>query len=93
MNFPISVISLIHGQDNNNVSTTTVSPSITTSNNIVMTVTGRSKEMTAKQRLRAHLMQNYDKNIHPVEDHNEAVQVKLGMALIHLDIDEKKSNV
>ena len=91
MNFPISVISLIHGQDNNNVSTTTVSPSITTSNNIVMTVTGRSKEMTAKQRLRAHLMQNYDKNIHPVEDHNEAVQVRLGMALIHLDIDEKKS--
>ena len=92
--FPISAISLIHGQDSNtnNVSTTTPSPSsITTSSNIVMTVTGRSKEMTAKQRLRAHLMQNYDKTIHPVEDHNEAVQVNLGMALIHLDIDEKKS--
>ena len=83
---------IVNGQDNNNasLSTSTESPS-TTSSNIVMTVTGRTKEMTAKQRLRAHLMQNYDKSIHPVEDHNEAVTVKLGMALIHLDIDEKKS--
>ena len=36
-------------------------------------------------------MQNYEKNIHPVEDHNEAVKVSLGMALIHIDIDVKKS--
>lgn len=60
-------------------------------NKIQMTVTGRSKNMTAKQRLRAHLTQNYDKSIHPVEDHEEAVVVSLGMALIHVDLEEKKS--
>ena len=54
-------------------------------------VSGRSKNMTGKQRLRAHLMQNYDKSIHPVEDHEKPVNVSLGMALIHVDLDEKKS--
>ncbi len=58
---------------------------------IQMSVTGRNKEMTAKQRLRAHLMQDYDKSIHPLEDHRDTVNVSLGMALIHMDLDEKKS--
>lgn len=58
---------------------------------IKMTVTARSKNMTAKQRLRAQLMQDYDKMIHPVEDHKQPVVVQLGMALIHVDLDEMTS--
>ena len=56
----------------------------------------RVKKMSAKQRLRSHLMTDYDKRIHPaedhtVEDHTKAVNVSLGMALIHVELDEKKS--
>ena len=56
----------------------------------------RVKKMSAKQRLRDHLMTDYDKRIHPaedhtVEDHTKAVNVSLGMALIHVELDEKKS--
>ena len=47
--------------------------------------------MTGKQRLRAHLMGNYDKSIHPVEDHNQPVNVSMGMTLIHVDLIEKQS--
>ncbi|XP_023320242.1 neuronal acetylcholine receptor subunit alpha-7 [Eurytemora carolleeae] len=48
-------------------------------------------ERPAKTRLREFLLDGYDKNIHPVPDHTDKVKVNLGMALIHLDLDEKKS--
>jgi len=47
--------------------------------------------MSPKQRLRNHLMLSYNKEIHPVLDYREPVNVHLGMALIHVDFDEKKS--
>merc|ERR1719266_3024215 len=49
-------------------------------------------EKNCRQELRAHLLQNYPSvNIHPVFNHSEPVKVDLGMALIHLDLDEKVS--
>ena len=57
-----------------------------------MTLTS-TKDLTPKQRLRKELLKNYDKSTHPVEDHNQTIQVQLGMALIHIDLDEKRSLV
>ena len=36
-------------------------------------------------------MLNYNKEIHPVLEYTEPVNVSLGMALIHVDLDEMKS--
>lgn len=41
-----------------------------------------------RTRLRDFLLRTYDKNIHPVFNHTDKVQVNLGMALIHLDLNE-----
>jgi len=60
---------------------------------IKMSVTGRvvNTGKSPKQRVRDHLMLNYDKNIHPVLEYTDPVNVSLGMALIHVDLDEMKS--
>ena len=47
--------------------------------------------ISIKQKLRQDLLKNYDKIPHPVDDPDETVEVQLGMALIHVDMDEKKS--
>ena len=47
--------------------------------------------LTARQRLRNKLLKNYDKLVHPVGSHKEAVEVQLGMSLLHVDVDEVKS--
>ena len=44
-----------------------------------------------RHRLRRHVLQGYDKDTHPVLDHGDTVQVDLGMAIIHLDLDELRS--
>ena len=41
--------------------------------------------------MRNQLLKNYTKEIHPVKNHDNAVKVDIGMALIHLSLDEKKS--
>ena len=48
-------------------------------------------QISIKQKLRQDLLKNYDKIPHPVDDPDETVEVQLGMALIHVDMDEKKS--
>merc|ERR1711935_948037 len=60
---------------------------------IQMSVSGRVLNMSPKQRLRSHLMANgkYHKDIHPVLEYSDPVNVSLGMALIHVDLDERKS--
>ena len=57
-----------------------------------MTLTS-TKDLTPKQRLRKELLKNYDKSTHPVEDHNQTIQVQLGMALIHIDLDNTHGNL
>jgi len=50
------------------------------------------KEKNCRQELRDFLLGKYPSvNIHPVYNHSEPVRVDLGMALIHLDLDEKVS--
>jgi len=45
----------------------------------------------ARTRLRQDLLKNYSKDVHPVINHTHTVKVDVGLALIHLDLDEKKS--
>jgi len=68
--------------------TTTESPSTTsTTPSTVRPYTGNWRD-----KLRTDLMDNYpDKYVHPVKNHSETVRVDLGMALIHLDLDEHTS--
>jgi len=49
------------------------------------------QEINWRDKLRTHLLTPYKKNVHPVRNHLDTVRVDLGMALIHLDLDEKKS--
>lgn len=45
-----------------------------------------------RERLRSDLLKGYPgKTVHPVKNHSSTVRVDLGMALIHLDLDEMKS--
>ena len=43
------------------------------------------------QRLREHLLTDYDNLTHPVYEHDKPVNVSVGMAVMHVDIDETKS--
>lgn len=40
-----------------------------------------------KKCLRQFLLHKYDKNVHPVANANDGVEVQVGLALIHVDID------
>jgi len=44
-----------------------------------------------RDRLRSKLLNGYNKEIHPTKSHRDKVTVNVGMALIHLDLNEKKS--
>ena len=44
-----------------------------------------------RDRLRSHLLSSYKKEIHPVKNHEDTVRVDIGMALIHLDLNERTS--
>jgi len=44
-----------------------------------------------REKLRSDLMTGYSKDVHPVKNHMSSVKVDVGMALIHLDMDEMKS--
>jgi len=50
-----------------------------------------SAPLNWRHKLRTDLLSRYTKDVHPVKDHRQAVRVDLGMALIHLDLDERKS--
>lgn len=54
-------------------------------------VTVCDKGRSPRQKLRCHLLEHYDTHVHPVKDSSKAVTVAIGMAIIHLDIDEMKS--
>lgn len=88
-------IVLASGQnEDNTTTTTTVLPDVTSSTPLPrpkVSATGVVKKMSAKQRLRQHLLDGYDKLVHPVEDHKDAVKVALGLALIHVDLNERQS--
>ena len=58
---------------------------------IQVTVTGRAMDQSPKIRLKNHLMNGYEKDIHPALEYRDPVNVQLGMALIHVDLDERKS--
>jgi len=49
------------------------------------------KDRNWRADLRDNLLKNYKKLVHPVKNHRDTVRVDLGMALIHLDLDEMKS--
>ena len=54
----------------------------------------QKKEITnPRDRLSQKLLSNYNKNIHPVKNWKQSVKVDVGMALIHLDLDERHSVV
>lgn len=44
-----------------------------------------------KHDLRSTLLAGYDKYVHPVRDNSRKVTVGVGMAVIHLDVDEMRS--
>ena len=48
---------------------------------------------TEWERLHDHLLQNYNKAIHPVLDHNNSVKLAFGIALIDFNIDEHESTM
>ena len=47
--------------------------------------------LNPRDRLSQKLLSNYNKNIHPVKDWKKSVKLDVGMALIHLDLDERHS--
>ena len=47
--------------------------------------------MNPRLRLREDLLRGYTKEVHPVKNHKGAVKVDVGMALIHLSLEEKQS--
>eukprot|EP00088_Acartia_fossae_P005661 TRINITY_DN12554_c0_g1_i2.p1 TRINITY_DN12554_c0_g1~~TRINITY_DN12554_c0_g1_i2.p1 ORF type:complete len:504 (+),score=113.60 TRINITY_DN12554_c0_g1_i2:109-1620(+) len=49
------------------------------------------QSLPVRNRLRSNLLKNYDKMVHPVQDHSKTVEVALGMAMIHVDLDEQSS--
>ena len=57
----------------------------------VVTVAPAPEEINWRDKLRTHLLKPYKKEVHPVKNHLDTVRVDLGMALIHLDLDERKS--
>ncbi|XP_059082265.1 acetylcholine receptor subunit alpha-type acr-16-like isoform X1 [Tigriopus californicus] len=54
-------------------------------------VTACDKGRSSRQKLRCHLLEHYDIHVHPVKDSSKAVTVAIGMAIIHLDVNEMKS--
>lgn len=44
-----------------------------------------------RSKLRRDLLLDYERGVHPVLSHTDNVTVELGMALIHLDLDERTS--
>ena len=57
----------------------------------VVTDAPTPEEINWRDKLRTHLLTPYKKEVHPVRNHLDTVRVDLGMALIHLDLDAKKS--
>nr|ACO10856.1 Neuronal acetylcholine receptor subunit alpha-2 precursor [Caligus rogercresseyi] len=53
----------------------------------------KSRDFSARHKLRAHLLESYDKLVHPVSNHSSKVVVGVGMSLIHVDINELKSTM
>eukprot|EP00095_Tigriopus_kingsejongensis_P007928 maker-scaffold169_size292178-snap-gene-0.11 protein:Tk07928 transcript:maker-scaffold169_size292178-snap-gene-0.11-mRNA-1 annotation:"neuronal acetylcholine receptor subunit alpha-2 precursor" len=56
-------------------------------------VTICDKGRSPRQKLRCHLLEHYDRLVHPVMDASDTVTVAIGMAIIHLDIIEIKSQM
>jgi len=52
---------------------------------------GGRADLPVRTRLRRQLLRRYDKNVHPVHKHSDRVKVDVGMALIHLSLDELTS--
>ena len=50
-------------------------------------------EMKATQLLRHDLFKNYDKNVLPVLNPSDKVEIAFGLALLSLDIDEQRSTL
>ncbi len=66
-----------------------ISTTTTTTTTTVRPVPAKPK--TQRERLRAHLLEDYDLHAHPVKDHEDNVTVGIGMAIIHYDVDEERS--
>jgi len=56
-----------------------------------MTTTPTTKKRSTRQQLRDYLLKDYDKMAHPVLDDAKPVSVGVGLAVIHVDLDEKNS--
>lgn len=65
------------------------SPAVITSSDDIGSVS--ENRSISRRRLRNKLLQNYDTKVHPVKQHQDKVKVDIGMALIHLNLDEKSS--
>jgi len=66
-------------------------PTSTTTQDPAVTDAPTPEEINWRDKLRSHLLTPYKKNVHPVKNHLDTVRVDLGMALIHLNLDEMKS--
>jgi len=76
--------------------TTTATPSTTTTATTTQTTTTTTEAPEPmpdndRARLKKMLLKDYDKKIHPVKDWTKPVKVDVGMAVIHLDLDERRS--
>jgi len=70
-------------------STTTAETTTTTTEAPIIPET--PVDVNWRDRLRSHLLSSYKKEIHPVKNHEDTVRVDIGMALIHLDLNERTS--
>jgi len=73
------------------VTTAKTLPNLPASTTTQASVAPAPEEINWRDKLRTHLLKPYKKEVHPVKNHLDTVRVDLGMALIHLDLDERKS--
>lgn len=82
---------MVEGQSDNDNEITTVDTIDETKTTTVQpeVITPKPEEHKShKHRLRDKLLSGYDRMVHPVLDHNQATTVNIGMALIHISLDE-----
>lgn len=75
---------------NKGTTSTTVAPS-TTEPPVTSTLPPKPMHQNMRDKLRSKLLQNYKKEIHPSKSHQDKILVNVGMALIHIDLDERRS--